>query len=158
MKTMKSAMIALGAVAFAALAAAPAEARARVGVLTCTVAPGVSFIIGSQKALNCEYRSVRGYREQYTGRITRFGLDVGFTTGGRIAWAVFAPSQPGPGTLAGGYVGASGEATLGAGVGANALVGGFQRSVTLQPLSVGAQKGLDIALAASGMELDYTGR
>jgi len=158
MTKVKSAMIALSAVAFAALAAAPAEARARVGVLTCTVAPGVGFIIGSQKALNCQYKSARGYREHYTGRITRIGLDVGFTTGGRIAWAVFAPSQRGPGTLAGGYVGASGEATLGAGVGANALIGGFQKSITLQPLSVGAQRGLDVALAASGMQLDYSGR
>jgi hypothetical protein len=155
---MKKSVIALAAVAFAAIAAAPAEARVRAGMLTCQVAPGVSFVLGSQKSLDCQFKSVRGYRERYVGRITRIGLDVGFTTGGTIIWAVYAPARPGPGALAGGYGGASAEATVAAGVGANALIGGFRRSITLQPLSVGAQKGLDLAVAVSGMELEYVRR
>jgi len=155
---MKKSAIALAAVALAMLATVPAEARVRAGMLTCQVAPGVSFVLGSQKALDCQYKSVRGFRERYVGRITRIGLDVGFTTGGTIVWAVYAPSRRGPGTLAGSYGGASAEATVAAGVGANALIGGFRRSITLQPLSVGAQKGLDLAVAVSGMELDYVRR
>lgn len=155
---MKKSMIALAAVALAGLATVPAEARVRAGLLTCQVAPGVSFIVGSQKSLTCEYKSVRGYRERYDGRITRVGLDVGFTTGGTLVWAVYAPSRRGRGALAGRYGGASAEATIAAGVGANALIGGSHRSITLQPLSVGAQKGLDLAVAVSGLELDYVGR
>ena len=68
-------------------------------------------------------------------------------------WAVFAPSQAGRGALAGAYGGATAEATVAAGVAANALLGGFHNSITLQPVSVGAQTGLDVALAAIGMEL-----
>lgn len=150
---MRKSIVALGALALTALAAAPADARVRAGLLTCEVAPGVSFIVGSQKTLNCRYKSVRGYREHYVGQITRVGLDVGFTSGGRIAWAVYAPSQRVRGALAGSYGGASAEATVGGGLGANVLVGGFKHSITLQPLSVGAQSGLDLALAVSGLEL-----
>jgi hypothetical protein len=151
---MRKSIIALAALALAGLAAAPAEARMRAGMLTCTVAPGVGFIVGSQKEVDCRFKSVRGYREHYVGRITRVGLDIGFTSGGTIAWAVYAAAQRGPGALAGAYGGASAEATVAGGVGANVLVGGFRRSVTLQPVSIGAQTGLDLALAVSGMELE----
>jgi len=153
---MKKSVVVLAGLTFIALATAPAHARVRAGMLTCEVAPGVSFIVGSQKAVNCNYKSVKGWHERYSGRITRIGLDVGFTTGGKIAWAVYAPSRGGHGALAGVYGGASGEATVGGGVGANVLVGGFQRSISLQPLSVGAQKGLDLAVAVGGLELEAT--
>lgn len=132
----------------------PAEARVRAGLLTCMVAPGVSFIIGSRKAVDCAFRPVSGRAENYSGRITRLGLDVGFTSGGKIAWAVYAPAWGGPGALAGGYGGASAEATISGGIGANVLVGGFRRSITLQPISVGTQTGLDLAVAVSGLELE----
>ncbi len=65
-----------------------------------------------------------GPREQYTGVITKFGLDVGATTGGRMVWAVFAETNAGRGALAGDYTGATGEATIALGLGANVLAGG----------------------------------
>ena len=114
----------------------------------------MEFTVGSQKTMMCHLKSVRGWRESYQAHHPR-RADIGYTTGGKIAWAVYAPSQRGPGALAGGYGGASAEATLGGGVGANVLVGGFRKSISLQPISVGAQKGLDLALAVSGLELDF---
>jgi len=81
--------------------------------------------------------------------------DLGYTTGGGLAWWVYAPSRPGPGALSGGYGGASASATVGAGVSANALVGGLNNSISLQPFSVGAQGGLDAALTVSGMQLNW---
>jgi hypothetical protein len=57
--------------------------------------------------------------------------------------------------LAGTYVGGSAEATVVAGVGANALVGGSNRSVALQPLSVSGQVGLNIAAGVAGLDLRY---
>jgi hypothetical protein len=151
---MRRLVVALASVALVALATAPAQARVRVGLLSCRVAPGVSFIVGSQKGLRCVYRSVSGWRESYDGRISRVGLDIGFTSGGRLAWAVYAPSRPGRGALAGGYGGAGAEATVGGGVGANVLVGGFRHSIMLQPISVGAQTGADLAVAVTGLELE----
>jgi hypothetical protein len=96
---------------------------------------------------------VQGWQESYSGRITRIGLDVGFTEGGAIAWAVYAPAEGGRGALAGTYAGATGEATIGGGLGANVLVGGLQRSIALQPVSVGAQRGLNAAVGIGGLEL-----
>lgn len=149
--------LAAATVAFVPLSA-EAQTRTRVGVLDCTVAPGVGLILGSSKQLNCLYTSSRGkYRERYVGAVNRVGLDVGFTDGGRLAWGVFAPSRRGPGALGGTYVGAGAEATLGVGLGANVLVGGSDRTIALQPLSVGAQTGIDLALAVSSIELTPVG-
>jgi len=89
----------------------------------------------------------------YTGSITKFGLDLGATAGGEMAWSVFAPSNKRFGALAGHYGGATAEATVGAGVGANVLVGGSNRTVTLQPLSVQGQTGLNLAVGVAGLEL-----
>jgi hypothetical protein len=152
---MKKLALSFCTAALIAAAAPSAHADVRVGMLRCDVAPGVSFIVGSQKQLLCTYEAANGHREGYAGHITRVGIDLGFTTGGQIAWAVYAATRPGPGALAGSYLGASAEATVGAGVGANALVGGFNNSITLQPLSVGAQGGLDVALTGSGLQLDW---
>ncbi len=65
---MKKSVAALGAFAVvgaALVVAAPADARVRAGLLTCEVAPGVSFIVGSQKTMTCRYKSVRGWHESY---------------------------------------------------------------------------------------------
>jgi uncharacterized protein DUF992 len=158
MKKLVMALTAIGLLSMAGAPAAQAQADVRSGVLTCKVAPSVSFVIGSQKGLDCYFRSHNGRHEHYVGYITRFGVDLGFTTGGELAWAVFAPSQRVRGALAGTYAGASSEATIGVGVGANVLVGGFQGSVSLQPVSVTAQQGLSAAATVTGLELRPTRR
>jgi len=130
------------------IAAGAADARSgvRVGVLSCNVHGGVGWIIGSTKTANCIFRSSRGGRsDYYVGSITRVGIDVGVTNGATLVWAVFAPGRVKRGSLAGGYAGAGAEATLGVGIGANALIGGFRRSINLQPISVQGQTGLNIA-------------
>ena len=154
---MKKLLLSVFAAGSLLAAAVPASADIRVGVLRCDVAPGVGYVIASSKELRCAFYGEGQPRDVYRGYITRVGIDVGYTTGGRIAWWVFAPSRPGPGALAGGYYGASAEATIAAGVGANALVGGLNNSITLQPFSVAAQGGLDAALTVSGMRLDAVG-
>jgi hypothetical protein len=94
-----------------------------------------------------------GPREVYTGSITKFGLDLGATAGGEMVWSVYAPTNRRFGALAGHYGGASAEATVGAGVGANVLVGGSSHTVTLQPVSVQGQTGLNVAAGVAGLDL-----
>ncbi len=55
--------------------------------------------------------------------------------------------------LAGDYVGATGEATIAVGLGANVLVGGSNRQVALQPLSVSGQVGLNLAVGVADLRL-----
>jgi hypothetical protein len=137
-----------------ALGPAFAQPAIEVGVLNCSVSGGTGFVFGSSKALQCVFQSGPN-RESYFGTINKFGIDIGATSTGVIAWAVFAPTQAklGPGSLAGNYGGVTGEATVGIGVGANALIGGSNRTIALQPLSVGAQQGLNLAVGIAALEL-----
>jgi hypothetical protein len=146
--------------AFIALSAATdanaQPARVKAGTLTCAISPGVGMIVASQRGLRCTYLpSARGRRDSYVGSITRAGLDIGVTGGGTLVWAVYAPtSWPWRrGGLAGNYGGASGEASIGAGLGANVLVGGSNRTIALQPLSVQGQVGLNLAVGIANLEL-----
>lgn len=125
----------------------------QVGSLTCDVSGGIGLIIASQKEMICTFRNARGELEVYTGTIRKFGLDVGATTGGEMVWSVLAPSNVARGALAGNYAGATAEATVGAGLGANVLVGGSNRSIALQPLSVQGQTGLNLAVGVASLEL-----
>lgn len=139
----------------AAVAFDPAAAqRAKSGVLTCDVSGGIGMIIGSQKSVQCLFAPDQpGPQEVYVGTITKFGLDIGATAGGQMVWAVFNETTGPRGTLAGDYVGASGEASIAAGLGANVLVGGSNRTVALQPLSVQGQVGLNLALGVAELRL-----
>jgi len=130
-------------------------ARVEVGVLKCDVAGGSGFVFGSTKPLHCHFHK-RGRDERYLGTISKFGIDVGTTQHSVIKWVVFAPTlDVAPGVLAGRYAGVSGEATVGVGVGANALIGGSQRSIVLQPLSVQAQHGLNVAVGVAKLTLEW---
>jgi hypothetical protein len=145
----------LGVAAAVSHTAAAQTDRTRVGTLTCDISPGLGLIVGSQREVTCVFTPSRGgRREAYLGTITRVGLDVGATAGGQMVWAVFAPSSARYAALAGNYVGASGEATLGAGLGANALIGGSNRTVALQPISVQGQVGLNLAVGVAGLALN----
>ena len=150
----KAVLAAAIAVTVALPMATPAQAAVKTGVLTCRVAGGVGMIIGSRRTVNCEFRTNRG-TEYYTGRIDRIGLDVGFTRNSVIVWNVFEPTRR-HGNLSGRYAGASAQATVGLGLGANVLVGGSQNSVSLQPLSVSAQRGLNLAAGIGALELTRT--
>jgi hypothetical protein len=134
---------------------APASAAmVRAGVLDCTVEGGIGFIIGSSKRLTCTYRPEHGRPQLYAGRISKFGLDVGFTGRTVIVWAVLTSQVGFPfGALAGHYGGVSAEASIGLGVGANALIGGTGRAFVLQPFSVQAQTGINVAAGITGLSL-----
>ena len=149
--------VAAALLAAGSLLTAPAQAAGvQVGTLTCQVAPGVGLILGSSKDVDCTYRSTRGFDEHYFGSITKVGVDIGFTSGGRMVWAVVAPSSDvKPGALEGKYAGATAGATVGVGVGATVLVGGFDRSIALQPLSVEGNKGLNVAAGIGALNLRH---
>jgi hypothetical protein len=150
---------AVGVAALALLVASadPAAAqRIRTGVLTCDVSAGIGFIIGSQKTVSCVFApEPPGPQQVYDGTINKFGLDIGATGGGVMVWAVFTDTvaPPGAGFLAGDYFGATGQVTVAAGLGANVLIGGSNRTVALQPLSVDTTVGLNFALGVAELHL-----
>jgi hypothetical protein len=146
----------VGAAAMATATAVPADAqpqRVQVGTLACSISAGVGMVVASQRNVSCNFQPDGGPPEAYTGTMTRIGVDVGFTTGGAMVWGVFAGTNRYAGMLNGTYAGATAEATVAAGLGANVLVGGSNRSVALQPLSVQGQVGLNIAAGVGALEL-----
>lgn len=134
---------------------AAGRSGANVGSLTCKVAGGMGFIFGSSKDLDCIFARTDGVGEKYTGSIKRYGVDIGFTKESQIVWLVFAPGSIAPGALTGGYVGATAQATVGGGVGANVLLGGGSGQITLQPVSVEGSVGLNVAAGVAEVELKY---
>lgn len=129
-------------------------AGTRVGTLRCDVAGSTAFIFGSTRTMTCEFSGVNNVNERYTGTINRYGIDIGFQRSAVMLWGVFAPSPDiAQGGLAGNFVGVSGGATVGVGVGANVLVGGARNNVSLQPVSIEGNTGLNLALGVAELSL-----
>lgn len=145
------------AVVSALTVAMPAEAQERIeaGKLNCDVSAAIGMVVRSRREVYCIFTPRRGAEEVYTGSFTRYGLDLGATTGGIMVWAVYAPTNRPTGALAGKYAGASAEATLYAGMGTNVLVGGSGSTVALQPVSVQGQAGFNFAAGVAGLELSF---
>jgi hypothetical protein len=133
---------------------AMAQERVRVGVLDCQGSTN-SFVVGSVTEMSCLFRpSAGGPGEPYHATMRRAGVDIGINQRVTVAWAVFAPTRGFQrGDLAGTYVGAAASATVGVGVGANALVGGSNNTIALQPVSVQGQIGLSVAAGVAGLDL-----
>jgi hypothetical protein len=135
---------------------AQAQGGVRVGTLTCHVASGWGFVFGSSKSLHCTFAPAPNRGEFYAGTINKFGVDIGYTQGGVLVWAVFAPTANlSPGALNGNYVGATGSATVGVGAGANVLVGGSNSTISLQPVSLEGNTGLNVAAGIGSISLRY---
>lgn len=149
------------AIALAALLAAPAQLASpalagsgvNVGSLNCKVSGGSGFIFGSTKSLSCLFTRPDGTAERYKGEISKYGVDLGFTEGAYMIWAVFAPGNVKKGALAGKYVGVSGQASVGLGLGANVLLGGSNDQIALQPASIEGVQGLNVAAGFGEMTL-----
>ncbi len=148
---------ALGLAAAIAAHTTPAAAQGgvRVGTLSCNEAGGWGFIFGSSKALHCTFSpGPGGHPEHYAGTISKYGVDIGYTRGGVLVWAVLAPTTNlAPGALAGSYGGATASATVGVGAGANVLIGGSNRTISLQPLSIEGNTGLNVAAGIGAITL-----
>ena len=146
---------AAGAAFLSAAMPANAQLRAEWGWLTCRVNNGAGAVLGSSKTMTCSFRPFnRGAQDNYSGVLNKIGIDVGLTGRGIVQWLVLGPTTApqGSGALAGSYYGASADASAGIGGGANMLFG-WNRSVTLQPLSVQGQAGINAAVAVSGLHL-----
>lgn len=147
----------LAVAAFTAIAAssfATAQSRVKSGVLECRGGASIGLIVGSSSMMTCVYRGDDRFEDRYVAIVRKVGLDLGITNDVTMAWAVFNPTgRIGPGDLVGNYSGVSGSASVGVGLGANALLGGSNNTVALQPLSVQGQTGLNVQAGFNGLEL-----
>jgi hypothetical protein len=142
-----------------AAVAGPASAQPSgvdVGILSCHEASGWGFIFGSSRAIRCTFAKGKEHVEHYTGHISKFGVDVGYQQAGVLVWTVFAPTDDlHHGALSGHYGGVTAGAAVGVGAAANALVGGSNRTITLQPLSIEGTTGVNVAAGIGEMSLEH---
>ena len=90
------------ALAALALSTAPAMAESgiRIGILSCGIGSGIGYIITSTKEIDCVFKPSRGGKvERYSGKIRKFGVDIGVTDQSALVWAVFAPGKIKRGSL-----------------------------------------------------------
>ena len=147
------------AAALAVLSACPAIAQSsmKVGTLTCDVSAGIGLIITQKQTMTCAFAPANGGPpDKYIGRIDQFGVALGAVQQGTLVWGVIAPASGVPrGALAGTYGGVGAQATAGAGLGANVLVGGTGRAFSLQPLSIQGQTGVNVAAGVTTITLTH---
>ena len=148
-KTIAAALIATG------LMFTSAQANGiKLGTLTCDIDGGPGLLIGSFSRGDCSFRQADGTVELYSATFSRLGIDVGVTGNKTIVWAVFGADGRSDGKLAGSYTGVNIEATAVVGIGANALIGGFENGIILNPLSVSGQTGLNVAAGVTNLRLE----
>jgi Protein of unknown function (DUF992) len=154
----------LGAI-FVPMHTAVAETKTRIqaGVLECSGPGGWGAIIGSKKEFDCLFSNTRGEAiGKYKAKVLKIGLDIGYTGKTALQWAVLGPANKVggsyvPGSLEGDYAGIGADASVGVGLGANALIGGGKDSLALQPLSTQVSTGISIAAGVQTLVLTYTG-
>ena len=149
------ALAALTAGALGASRLASAQYKVELGTLECSSPGNIGLILGSKKSYTCRFVSIDGkHSEPYAATVLRIGLDVGITGKTEMVWSVLSTGKAlRPGMLTGAYVGAAADVSVGVGAGAKLLVGGSRRSITLQPLSVQAQTGVNLAVGVAEMTI-----
>lgn len=132
----------------------PAAANGvKLGTLTCNVEGGVGLILGSVRQAQCAYVEKGKKTKRYTATFSRLGVDVGIVGNKTLTWAVFGVDGKSNKGLKGTYTGVNAEASALVGVGANALIGGFDSGIVLNPVSVSTQTGLNVAAGVATLTL-----
>lgn len=152
--------IAAALAAGALLLPAPAVAAGGVsaGMLTCRLSNDTNIVVFSKESFDCTYKTTKGGTGHYAGTISRVGADLEFKSTQVLKWAVLAPAtMTSADILEGNYYGGSASASVVAGAGARALVGGSGDRITLQPVSVSGQIGAGASVTLDRLKLRHRG-
>ena len=155
-RVLVSGLVVAVLVGLAALAQAGEEKKGvKVGGLKCNEASGWGLVFGSSRDLKCVFTpAAKGEPARFTGKIRKYGVDIGYHQEAVIYWAVLATSEKfQPGELAGKYVGATADVAWAVGLGTNVLAGGSKKGFALQPVSVAGLTGANVAAGLAEVEL-----
>jgi len=144
------------ALAASASLAQAADVGVKIGTLECHESSGAGLVFSSSRNLNCTFsgfdKNVPVVR--YSGKIERYGVDIGFQENAVILWGVVSTTDHfAPGDLAGKYGGLTAQIGWGGGLGANVLFGGSNNGFALQPISIQGFNGINLAAGIAQMEL-----
>jgi hypothetical protein len=128
-----------------------------VGSLLCRLSGGVGMILMENQALDCVFKdNSGGGPSHYIGRLTNVGANIGISGPGELVWEVVSATKSlSPGSLAGDYIGAQGSIAAGAGAGGAILVGGSDKAISLQPISMSVGSGVNLSAGLGNINLQY---
>lgn len=151
MRQMTKALCVLAMTMWAGLPAMADEAGVKIGKLTISSVPGSgkNLIIRSSSDVEAVFEDLNGKEEFYIGEAgIEFGIDLAMKEGEwNQVYLVFSPAEDyrtGSYALQGKYFGTRAGAGVGVGVNAQVLLGGLDKSFSLQPLSVGTGTGTGV--------------
>jgi hypothetical protein len=147
-----------GAIILTAIMPAAAFAGDRIGALECHLSGSGPSILVENQSVDCVFASDRGgpRSDHYIGKLTKIGANLSVNGKGDLLWGVVAAtSSHGRGALAGDYAGPEASAKVGVGVGAAALVGGSDKTFSLQPLNVEGGSGIGFTAGVESLSLAY---
>lgn len=132
--------------------AGKSTAGTKIGLMTCQTVPhsGFSLLIHSTVDIKCRFEATDGSgAEHYIGETgVALGIDLSSNIKKDLIYTVFAADfKKGSYKLAGKYGGVGASASIGAGAGAQLLVGSNNDSISLQPViegntGIGASAGI----------------
>ena len=122
------------------------------GVKVCSLeiraTPGTRYNLIIRSAVDVEavFTDMKGNKEYYIGEMgQKLGIDLSHKTDEELGYLVFSVASDykhGSYAMQGKYFGSKASAAVGVGIGAQVLIGGFEKSFTLQPIAVGGVEGI----------------
>jgi len=134
---------------------ANANSRIYIGSLTCNVAGGTGYVLGSRKQMECVFLAKDGvHSAEYAGTINKVGIDIGYTKAVHTIWRMYSlGSDRGPRDLSGTYVGEQGTVAASTQAGGNWLYGGPNAEVGMVAAGVVRDAGYNLATGVAEISL-----
>ena len=134
-----------------------ANSRIFIGSLSCNIAGGTGYVLGSRKPLDCVFLAKDGVQSaQYSGTIDKVGIDLGYTKAMHTIWRVYSlGSTRGPRDLSGNYIGEQGTIAAGSQAGGNWIYGGPNAEVGMLASGVVQDAGYNLATGIAAMTIKY---
>lgn len=132
-----------------------ANSRIFIGSLSCNIAGGTGYVLGSNKSMDCVFLANDGvHSAEYTGSITKVGIDIGYTKAVHTIWRVYSlGSTRGPRDLSGNYIGEQGTAAAGSQAGGNWIYGGPNAEIGMIASGIVKDAGYNLAMGIGEMSL-----
>ena len=132
------------------------NSRIYIGALSCNVAGGTGYVLGSSKSMECVFLGRDGGSSaEYAGTINKVGIDIGYTKAVHTIWRVYSlGSDRKVDQIAGTYVGEQSTVVAdGKQAGGNWIYGGPNAEIGMVAAGVTKDAGYNLATGVAEMTL-----
>ena len=131
-----------------------ANSRIYIGALSCNVAGGTGYVLGSSKTMECVFLDRNGQSAEYSGTINKVGIDIGYTKAVHTVWRVYSlGSDRKANQLSGTYVGEQGTVAASSQAGGNWIYGGPNAEIGMVASGIVKDAGYNLATGIAEMSI-----